>query len=233
MKLTYYLFAGLLLLVVFITQYNFFGPDLSKSAQENLLQHPVSLDCSQVVSGGERRGLVTVDYTIYRSLLLPIIAEHSDFLLQFGKAKGKAEPEPGGVILVTETISVGYYFDAPYPDELTALEDQQVDEITISDFSKVKEFETRISTEEFADLSVVLASPEELDQAYSSDYDLSSGGALGRSNIVEFSRVGFNCQGNEALVLMSVSGGGWLVVLKFRNGVWKEKFRKLIYMTIS
>lgn len=232
MKLTYYLFAGLLLLVVFITQYFFFGPELSKSAQENLPQHPVLADCPQVESSGERQGLVTADYTIYRSLLLPIIAEHSDFLMQFGKAKGKTDPEPGAVILVTETISAGDFRNVPYADELTALKDQQVDGLTISNFAKVKDFETKISAEKFNDLSVVLASPEEIHQAYSSENDLSSEGTLGRSIVVRFSRIGLNCQGKEALVLISVRGGGWLVVLKFRNGVWKEELRKLIFMTI-
>ncbi len=90
-----------------------------------------------------------------------------------------------------------------------------------------------IDREQFTDLPLVLTDRVEVEDVFQN-----KGGwaALGASTIVRFSRIGFSCDGIQALMYRSLScgglcGSGDLVVLEKKRNQWKVVLARLLWIS--
>lgn len=233
MKVAVYLIVGSALLLILALQFLYFGPELPDSMQADRVQQPRNAATVQPCSVGDRRQLIADDYAIYRSLLTPLISEWEENLTSFRQATGK--PAPGAVILIMQTIPARNYLDQPI--DLNLPEGTVMDESLFFDFERVRDFETLLDAEKLNELAIVPTTREEVKRIRdSTDYSYSSLEEIplfGFSEIINFSRIGYSCRGNEALVHMTRSDGGWLFVMTRKKGVWQPSYEKQLWVTVN
>lgn len=157
------------------------------------------------------------DYSVYRTLLednysQPRIAD-------------------GATIFVPETIQVSerYLSETDYRFEYISMnherfrEDVNLSRDAVDNFLRLSGDQMLLSRESFEDLPIVLTNEVEIDDVFQNKGGWS---ALGASMIVRFSRIGFSCDLNQALLYRSQScgplcGHGDLVVLELDDGEWR------------
>lgn len=156
------------------------------------------------------------DYSLYRYLLQESV-----------RASQMMDRE---TIFVTEAIGPGSRFSSDHFsfEDLQANISQSRSDFALSreavgNFRQLSADESRLDRTRFADLPVVLVSEAEIDNVFAN-----KGGwnALGATAIVRFSRIGFSCDGRQAVMYRSEScgslcGGGDLVILEADGDRWK------------
>ncbi len=157
------------------------------------------------------------DYSVYRTLLednysQPRIAD-------------------GATIFVPKTIQVSerYLSETDYRFEYISMkherfrEDVNLSPDAVNNFLRLSGDQMLLNRESFEDLPIVLTNEVEIDDVFQNKGGWS---ALGASMIVRFSRIGFSCDLDQALLYRSQSCGplcgyGDLVVLELDDGEWR------------
>ncbi len=138
----------------------------------------------------------------------------------------------GATILVPETIQVS---DRYLPPDIrlsvreSAVQVQQsrgkvgLSQDAVANFLRMSADQTPLAQENFEDLPIVLTSQAEIDDVFQNKGGWS---ALGASSILRFSRIGFNCSRDQALLYQSQScgrlcGGGELLILEKDAEQWQ------------
>jgi len=199
--------AVLFAIAILVTQYVTYAPDIPPP--------PERCDSDRM---GDR------DYSIYRGLL-----EESSSL---------PRPMNGMVIFIPEAkqVSGSYFSDKNHVIErLSAEIREQGKNVTLSkdavtNFLRMSTENFPLERERFTDLRIVLTTESELDDAFAN-----KGGwnALAGSAIVGFSRIGFSCDGNQALMRRSygcgsLCGESSLILLEKRANRWEAVISVLL-----
>ena len=196
--------------VVLTLQYIFYSPDFP----------PPPESCDSNAIGPQ-------DYLIYRTLLKE---RHS------GPRVGA-----GATILVYEGFEIPEVSLSPSDFSIERLqaeivksgEDLKLSPDTVANFSRMSTDVISLDRQQFLDLPLVLASQAEISDVFAKD---DGWAALGTSNIVRFSRIGFSCQRNQALVYESQScgslcGSGGLLILKKDEDRWRVVLGILLWIS--
>jgi len=158
------------------------------------------------------------DYTIYRSLL--------------EKHYSMPRITDGATIFVPETIQVSDRYLRPdiYLSAKEAWIDVQqsqgsvgLSQDAVANLLRMSADQTPLAREHFENLPIVLTSQAEIDDVFQNKGGWS---ALGASTILRFSRIGFNCSRDQALLYRSQScgllcGSGQLLILEKDGEQWQ------------
>ena len=188
------------------------------SYQPNIPPPPEPCDSNKI---GER------DYSIYRAVL-----EGNDYRLR---------ALDGAVIFIHETEQVPDYYLSHEDFSVERLPTEIQEEgknVTLSrdavtNFLRLSTSNAPLDREQFTDLPIVLTDQSEVDDVFAN-----KGGwdALGASTIVRFSRIGFRCDGNQALMYRSQScgvlcGHGDLVILEKSGNRWQIVLTRMLWIS--
>jgi hypothetical protein len=175
---------------------------------------PLGIDPGPTCAAGEP---ADADYMVYRKVLLNRV---------------RSEVGDRKTILVLETVDASdYEIQASANGHLAVKDpsykgDGDISNTVVGNFIRSSSSIVDIEPDHFRDLDIVFSSKAEIDDLFSEG--ISAGWrAVGNSSIYRFSRVGFSCSGNQALVYVSMSCGGLcgrgsLVALEKQNGEWEE-----------
>jgi hypothetical protein len=167
------------------------------------------------------------DYSIYRALL----------------KKNTSQPRlmDGATIFIPETAEVSDIYLSHEDFSVEALpkeilekgKDVVLSKDAVANFLRVSPEITALDREQFAGLPLVLSSRAEVDDVFEN-----KGGweALGASTIVRFSRIGYSCDGNQALLYRSQScgglcGSGDLVILEKKGDKWQVVLTRMLWIS--
>jgi hypothetical protein len=167
------------------------------------------------------------DYSIYRALL----------------KKNTSQPRlmDGATIFIPETAEVSDIYLSHEDFSVEALpkeilekgKDVVLSKDAVANFLRVSPEITALDREQFAGLPLVLSSRAEVDDVFENKDGWE---ALGASTIVRFSRIGYSCDGNQALLYRSQScgglcGSGDLVILEKKGDKWQVVLTRMLWIS--
>jgi len=147
----------------------------------------------------------------------------------------------GATILIPETTKVSDFYlsredfsvERLPTERLGSGHNVMLSKDAVANFHRLSPESFPLDRGQFAELPIVISDREEVDDIFENK---GGWGALGASTIVHFSRIGFSCGGNQALVYRSRScgrrcGTGDLVVLEKNGSKWQVVLTRLLWIS--
>jgi hypothetical protein len=208
MRNLYILVCGIVIVSVIIIQYEYFVADPP--------QPPGPCD---------QHSIDPIDYSVYRSIL---------------PTHESVRGVPGKIILVMEAVDISdrgrvdHRIAGQVTDFYTPM-GVNFSRSAIDNYLRNRGHVAQLDPEKFRDLPIVVADATEIEEIFSGGVD-HGWESLGEATIVNFSRIGFSCERNQALVYLAyqcgpLCGKGRLIFLEKKENIWKPVFERGLWIS--